>query len=178
MGAWEESQGINVRGTAKTAIVQDAGNGLGFGIATALAENGAKVAIFDNNEKNGEAAAEDLTSKGHDVRFFRTDTSEWESQLESFKSVLAWSQNQLDIVVTSPGIVTNNLLLSILPKHRKPDDDPPKPPTKVIEIDLLGVYYATSLTLFYFNKFYSTRKDKNFEPQLLFICSMAGVCVA
>lgn len=159
----------------KTVVVQDGAAGLGLGIATGLAENGAKVAIFDHSIGNCAGIAKELTDRGFSVRSFYTKSSDWDSQLESFKRVLEWSDNQLDIVITSPGIVTNNLMLSILPKHRKPGADPIKPPTNTLEVDLMGVYFATSLALFYFNKFKYTRLDPAFQPQLLFICSMAGV---
>ena len=159
----------------KTALIQDGAKGLGLGIATALAENGANVAICDASEENGEKVAKELTDRGFSVRYFKCDTSSWDSLLAAFKEVLVWSGDQLDIVVTSPGIVTNNLLMSVLPKHVKPGDDPPKPPTNCLEVSLMGVYFITSLALFYFNSLYARRHDRRFKPQLLFICSMAGV---
>lgn len=68
--------------------------------------------------------------------------------------------------------------MSVLPSNHRPGADPPKPPTKTIEVSFLGVYYTTSLALWYFNQLQHTRLDQSFSPQLLFICSMAGVCVA
>lgn len=159
----------------KTAIVLDGATGLGFGIASELAQNGAFVAMCDPSEEAGATAEENLNSQGYRTKFFKTETSNWESQSEAFKQVLEWSGNQLDIVVTSPGIVTNNLMMSILPKHRVPEVDPAKPPTKVLEVDLMGVYYSASLALFYFNKLWEERQSSAFRPQLVFICSMAGV---
>ncbi len=184
------SHGFNIRGTSKvdfsksidttvvkgkTAIVLDGAHGLGFGIATALAENGANVAMCDPSEESGQSAEQELNSQGYHSKFFKTETNIWESQADAFKQILAWSENRIDIVVTSPGIVTNNLMMHILPKHRAPEDDgPAKPPTKVIDIDLMGVYFSASLSLFYFNKLWKGREDHSFRPQLVFICSMAG----
>lgn len=159
----------------KTAFVLDGGHGLGLGIATSLAEHGARVALGGTTDEIGGAAAEALRQKGCDAKFFKTDTVDWDSQLNSFKGVLEWSGNQLDIVVASPGIVTNNLMLNILPKHTKDGEDPPKPVMRTIEVTLNGVYYTTSLALFYFNKLYADKRDASFQPQLVFICSMAGV---
>lgn len=159
----------------KTAIVLDGANGLGFGIATALAENGAYVAMCDPNEEIGHASEKALNDKGYRSKYFVTETSSWASQSEAFKQVLAWSGNKLDIVVTSAGIVTNNLLMHILPKHREPEQHPAKPPTNVLEIDLIGVYFSASLALFYFNRLHVSRKASEFQPQIVFICSMAGV---
>lgn len=160
--------------SGKTALVLDGATGLGFGIASALAENGAFVAMCDPNDEAGAKAEENLNSQGFCAKYFKTETSSWESQSEAFQQVLEWSGNQLDIVVTSPGIVTNNLMMSILPKNQA-EDVPAKPPTKVLEIDLLGVYYSASLALFYFNKLWPERRNLMFRPQLVFICSMAGV---
>lgn len=161
-----------VRG--KTALVLDAATGLGLGIAMALAEAGAHVAILDHSEESGLKSEKTLCDKGYTVKFFQTEAWEWESQLAAFKGVLEWSNNQLDIVVTTTGIVTNNLLLSVLPKHCAPEDDPPKPPTKTMQVNVFGVYFTTSLALSYFNRLWDKRLDPNFRPQLLFICSLAG----
>lgn len=180
---------FNVRGTAKvdfskeldysvvkgkTAIVLDGATGLGFGIASALAESGAHVAMCDPSEEAGRSAELDLNGKGLCAKFYQTETSDWDSQAGAFKEVLAWSGRKLDIVVTSPGIVTNNLMLSILPKHHLEANEPAKPPTKVIDIDLMGVYFSATLALFYFNQIWPEQESADFPPQLLFICSMAG----
>ena len=161
----------------KTAIIQDAATGLGLGIATTLAEHGAKVAICGSDAKAGDAAVKDLENRGCSVSYFKTDTSDWNSLLSTFKQVITWSEQQLDIVVTSAGIVTHNMLMSVLPSNHRAGADPPKPPTNTIEVNLLGVYYTTSLALWYFNQLSPKRLDPTFDPQLLFICSMAGVSV-
>lgn len=85
----------------KTALVQDGATGLGLGIATALAEQGAKVAICGSDVAAGEKAQKELESRGHCMSYFKTDTSDWNSSLSAFKQVIAWSDGQLDIVVTS-----------------------------------------------------------------------------
>lgn len=158
----------------KTAIVCDAEKGLGLGLATALAEQGAQVAIFGADAKAGDVVETDLKARGHVVSFFTTDTSDWNSLLSSFKQVIAWSNDQLDIVITTAGIVTTNMLMSILPRNHRPGADPPKPPTRVFETNLMGAYYTASLAIWYFNKLDSGRLDPNFRPQLLFIASMAA----
>jgi 5'-hydroxyaverantin dehydrogenase len=158
----------------KTAIVQDGVNGLGLGIATALAERGAKVAICGSNATAGEAVEKDITEKGHCLIYIKTDTSDWNSLLSAFKQVIAWSDDQLDIVVTSAGIVTHNMLVSALPRNHRAGADPPKPPTNTLEVNMMGVYFTTSLAIWYFNQLESKRLDPDFNPQLLFICSMAG----
>lgn len=165
-----------VRG--KTAIVFDAAKGLGNGIAAELARNGAYVAVCDPDEEAGSKAVSQLNDEGCLTKFFKTDTSSWESQGEAFRQILVWSGGQLDIVVTVPGIVTNNLMMSILPKHHLPGNTPTKPPTRVLEVDLIGVYYSATLALFYFNQIHADKPDMDFRPQLVFIGSMASVSSA
>lgn len=159
----------------KTAIVHDGEKGLGLGLATALAELGAHVAILGSDAKAGDAVVIDLKAREYSVSFFKTDTSDWNSLLSSFKQVITWSNDQLDIVITTAGIVTTNMLMSVLPRNHRPGADPPKPPTRVFETNLMGVYFTTSLAIWYFNKLELLRVDPEFKPQLLFICSMAGV---
>ena len=161
----------------KTAIVHDGEKGLGLGLATALAERGAHVAICGGDAKAGDAAVKDMEARGYSLSFFKTDTSDWNSLLSTFKQVITWSPDQLDIVVTTAGIVTTNMLMSVLPRNHRPGADPPRPPTRVLETNLMGVYFTASLAIWYFNKLEPLRLDPSFKPQLLFICSMAGVCI-
>lgn len=52
-----------------------------------------------------------------------------------------------------------------------PTEDPPKPPTLAIEVNLMGVYYTSLLAVHYFN---ARVPDDNFKPQLCFVSSLAG----
>lgn len=52
-----------------------------------------------------------------------------------------------------------------------PLDDPPKPPTLALEVNLTGVYYTAMLAVHYFN---TRTQDDNFKPQLCFVSSLAG----
>ena len=52
-----------------------------------------------------------------------------------------------------------------------PIDDPPKPPTLPIDVNLTGVYYTAMLAVHYFN---ARTRDGTFKPQLCFVSSIAG----
>jgi 5'-hydroxyaverantin dehydrogenase len=52
-----------------------------------------------------------------------------------------------------------------------PLNDPSKPPTLALEVNLTGVYYTTMLAVHYFN---ARIPDDMFKPQLCFISSLAG----
>ena len=57
----------------KVAIVTGAGQGVGEGIARALADAGAAVVIAARRAENGEPAAAALRERGHEASFVRCD---------------------------------------------------------------------------------------------------------
>ena len=66
--------------SGKVAIVTGAGaGGIGEGIATGLAEVGAKVVVADINEKAGQAAVDKLKAAGRDAIFLTVDIASPES---------------------------------------------------------------------------------------------------
>ncbi len=82
----------------KAAFVTGGGQGIGFAIASALAEAGATVHIGDLNEEVGSAAAASIG--GH---FVRTDVGSTESVDAAVASVIATS-GRLDAAVNCAGI--------------------------------------------------------------------------
>ena len=75
----------------------------------------------------------------------------------------------MDIVIPNAGVggILNKASFSRL----SPLDDPPKPPTLPIEVNLTGVYYTAMLAVHYFN---ARTPDDKFKPQLCFVSSLAG----
>lgn len=103
------------------------------------------------------------------VKFITTDTTSWEAQLAAFKATLAWTSSRLDIVIPNAGvggILNKNSFTGLSPL-----DDPPKPPTLALEVNLTGVYYTAMLAVHYFN---ARVPDDKFKPQLCFVSSLAG----
>lgn len=158
----------------KTALITGGAGGIGFGIATELAKNGARVAILDLNEESGHFCARQLEMQGLTARFVQADPSSWDSQDAAFKAVLAWSENHLDIVVPCAGLPLNNLSPYITPDEERPESGPRRPPESTIMANLVGSYYTTSLALFYFNKLAPLCQTPRWAPQLVFISSIAG----
>ena len=167
----------------ETALITGGASGIGLAITTALAENGARVALLDVNETSGSQIEQDLAAKGFEAKFIKTDVTSWESQLAAFKDVLAWSDNRLDIVVTSAGVRPHNIKDLIIGQQEAnhPDEDPIKPPMSTIDVNLTGTYYSTYLSLTYFTRLAKTTADatasgdsSNWRPQLVLISSMAG----
>jgi len=104
------------------------------------------------------------------VKFVQVDTTSWESQFAAFKMTLAWSSSRLDIVVPSAGV--SGMLGKEFFTSASPTDDPPKPPTLTLDVNLTGVYYSALLAVHYLN--HARVADDTFKPQLCFISSLAG----
>ncbi|WUD72252.1 SDR family oxidoreductase [Streptomyces sp. NBC_00510] len=94
--------GWNLEG--RTAFVTGGSRGLGFAIAQALLERGAKVAIAARDEAAVKAAAGRLTADGRaeDVLPVVADVTDAESVDNALAEVHAW-QGSLDIVVNNAG---------------------------------------------------------------------------
>lgn len=86
----------------KVAIVMGGGGGIGSVIAHALAEQGCKIAVVDNNEENGKAVSDDL-DKISKSAFFKCDISRVSEIEETFGRILACF-GQADILINAAGI--------------------------------------------------------------------------
>jgi 5'-hydroxyaverantin dehydrogenase len=103
------------------------------------------------------------------VKFIHASTTSWDSQLAAFKATLAWTSSRLDIVIPNAGVPGTLSKASF--SDLSPLDDPPKPPTLALEVNLIGVYYTALLAVHYFNV---RTPDDKFKPQLCFVSSLAG----
>jgi NAD(P)-dependent dehydrogenase (short-subunit alcohol dehydrogenase family) len=95
----------------KVALVTGAASGMGAATARLLAREGAKVAVADMLEAEGQAVVAEIEKAGGTARFIRLDVAEeaeWEAAIGAVTS--AWGR--LDILVNNAGISgsnTNNL---------------------------------------------------------------------
>lgn len=159
----------------KTTIVTGGASGIGLGIAEALASHGAKVGILDISAEAGERVASVMKEKGHEVLFVKTDVSNWDEQAAGFKKVLQWAGGEgLDVVVAAAGIQATDMRKAII-ADVDGDGEPPKPVSKVLDVNFTGVWWTTNLALFYFNKFHRAKtSETSFHSQLLLVSSLAG----
>lgn len=93
----------------KTAIVTGGTAGIGKAIALAFAKNGARVAIFGQNEERGREVAAEL---GEGALFVKTDVSSMAATEHSIQEVLK-AFGTIDILVNNAGITRDGLLLKM-----------------------------------------------------------------
>jgi NAD(P)-dependent dehydrogenase (short-subunit alcohol dehydrogenase family) len=86
----------------KVAIVLGGGGGIGSEIAHALAMQGCKIAVVDNNEVNGLAVSSEIAAIS-EAEFFKCDISKLSEIENSFQKILT-RFGQADILVNAAGI--------------------------------------------------------------------------
>jgi gluconate 5-dehydrogenase len=121
----------------KAAIVTGGSKGIGFGIASAFAEQGSDVAIFARDERAGTDAAAEITSKhGVKSKFYKADMSDIESCRRAVDQAVA-DFGEINILVNNAGHGPNGDLLDM--------DAEISEYFKCIDVDLNGVVRMTYL---------------------------------
>ncbi|NWF69701.1 MAG: SDR family oxidoreductase [Chloroflexi bacterium] len=92
-----------MRFEGKVAIVTGAAKGIGWGIATVLAKEGAKVTVVDWDEQAGEATAAEIRQSGRDAFFFKCDVSK-EDQVKAMVQATVDRWGRIDVLVNNAGI--------------------------------------------------------------------------
>ena len=87
----------------QTAIVTGAASGIGCGIASVLADEGARVAIADIDLSRAEQVADDLGSKGHEAVAVHVDVTE-RASTEAMAASVRESFGRIDILAANAGI--------------------------------------------------------------------------
>jgi NAD(P)-dependent dehydrogenase (short-subunit alcohol dehydrogenase family) len=98
--------------TGRTALVSGAAQGLGEGMAQALAAAGARVVVADLQDDLGEKVADSLKGEGHGfVHLDVTDEASWDNAVVAAASDFGG----LDILVNNAGVEISSLITDVDP---------------------------------------------------------------
>ena len=89
--------------TDRVAIVTGGGQGIGEGIALALAREGCNLVIVDQNKTTAEATASRIQALGRKALAFQVDVSSWD-QVRSMVDRVEAEFGRIDILVNDAGI--------------------------------------------------------------------------
>jgi 3alpha(or 20beta)-hydroxysteroid dehydrogenase len=96
----------------RKALITGGARGLGAGMARALAQAGAAVAIGDIREDLGKATAEEIRQTGATAQFVSLDVTEDASWEEAVAQTVA-DLGGLDIVINNAGVEISGLLIDL-----------------------------------------------------------------
>jgi 3-oxoacyl-[acyl-carrier protein] reductase len=117
----------------KTAIITGASRGIGSGIATVFAQQGADVAFtYSSSSEAAETLEKSLQAYGTKVKAYQSNAADFVEAQELAAKVLE-EFGQIDILVNNAGITKDNLLM----RMGEEDFD------KVIEVNLKSVFNMT-----------------------------------
>ena len=117
----------------KVAIVTGASVGIGKACAIRMAGEGAGVALFDVDEREGARVAKELADRGANARFWPCDVSS-EAQVASAIASAAAHFGRLDILVNNAGIAGPNK-----PTHELTEAEW----DRVQAVNVKGVFFCT-----------------------------------
>lgn len=121
----------------KTAVITGSSRGLGFAIARSLAEQGARVVLAARTAQTLQSAVNELRNQGYQAEGVPCDTANLED-VEKLAQKAVLTFGHLDIWVNNAGISPPyGLTMSISPEKFK----------KVVETNILGVYYGSYVAM-------------------------------
>ena len=122
--------------TGKTALITGAGRGIGRATAIAFAREGINVGLLGRTIENLEKVAAELKEFGVKVSLATADVSNMESVNTAVESIKA-ELGAIDILVNNAGISKFGNFLEVDPEDW----------TKIIQVNVMGVYYVTRAVL-------------------------------
>ncbi|MDL4839748.1 3-ketoacyl-ACP reductase [Aquibacillus rhizosphaerae] len=120
----------------KTALVTGAGKGIGKATAIALAKEGVHVGLLARTEQDLKIVASEIKELGVNVAYASVDVSSIE-QVEKAVSTITSELGTIDILINNAGTAKFGGFLDLTPDEWK----------KIIDVNLMGVYYVTRSVL-------------------------------
>ena len=116
----------------KTAIVTGAGRGLGQAMASALAQAGCNIAIFDVNLTDAEESAHSINASGNQAIAAQIDTTD-SQEVQKGIQLVANHFGEADILVNNAGVTS-----------RSPFEDLEEPDwERVLKVNMGGIYHCS-----------------------------------
>jgi NAD(P)-dependent dehydrogenase (short-subunit alcohol dehydrogenase family) len=100
--------------TGKVALVTGGNGGIGLGMAEALAQAGASIAIWGTNAEKNEAAGKQLSDAGHTVRTWKVNVAN-EDEVDAAMADTAKAFGRIDSVFANAGVGAQPSVLSKYP---------------------------------------------------------------
>lgn len=116
----------------KNALITGAGKGIGKAIAIALAKEGVNVILVSRTQADVDQLADETTNLGVKSLALSADVSDINSINAAVEKVLAEFKH-IDILINSAGIASFGKFLDLEPSAFE----------KIIQVNLMGTYYAT-----------------------------------
>jgi NAD(P)-dependent dehydrogenase (short-subunit alcohol dehydrogenase family) len=127
---------ISLAITGQVAVVTGAARGIGFAIAQALGQCGARVAIADLDAAAADAAARQLCELGINAIGVAVDVAD-ETQVQAMVAAVEQALGGVDILVNNAGIVSTGPLLEVSAAEWN----------RVMAIDLTSVFFCAKAVL-------------------------------
>ena len=127
---------VNFSLEGKVALVTGAAYGIGFAMAQALAEAGAKIAFNCRTQANMDKALEDYKALGIDAKGYICDCTD-EEGVKAMVADIAATLGPVDILVNNAGIIKR------IPMHEMAADEF----RQVVDIDLVAPYICAKAVL-------------------------------
>jgi NAD(P)-dependent dehydrogenase (short-subunit alcohol dehydrogenase family) len=141
----------------KTAIVTGSGRGIGFGIATAFAREGANVVINDMSLDNANKAVSTIEGEGGVAMAFKANVTV-KTELDAMVAATVEKFGRVDILVNNAGIESTPSLLKDIPEAQW---------DRVLAVNLKGVFLCCQAVI--------PQMMKQKKGRIINISSLAGV---
>lgn len=103
------------RHQGKVAIVTGAGQGIGKGVATRLAQEGAHVIIAEYNAENAHKTADELNASGQSALAYPIDIGD-NAQVEQMVRDVVTKYGRIDILVNNAGVLETLPMFDLTPE--------------------------------------------------------------
>ncbi|KAH8695620.1 hypothetical protein BGW36DRAFT_429489 [Talaromyces proteolyticus] len=144
------------KAAGKTVVLTGGSSGLGLAYMQALIAAGAFVV-------NGDINPPSVAIPSDKGVFVKCDVSSWHEQVNVFRRAKEKSPNgNIDVVIANAGIYGPDTLDGLS------DEEPTKPNTAILNVNLVGVIYTTRLAA------WSFKKQGTLDPCIILITSIMG----